>query len=280
MASECPASTSTSTETRISCYSKRSQEAANERLFTAIDGVIGKNTEWSEEQKDRLRRRFREVYKNSLHENCTVDGQSWAEAVDDADTTKEFEPVDLKKKGDAEQMAADLDSLIVVTVAKRKEFPPRLSQQLAKKLRCQHTAAEQHKPVIPKAIEDHSPILSVQDEKDISSHVTTFSDQVSVLSRLLPDLEDKAGRIYESLNIHASLATNKTQRVITQPAKNESKMAASLTPLRTQAEADETPTAIPQNDAAATKRQKLTAQIHNHPIKRYKSRPTDAVNPT
>ncbi|XP_022094683.1 kinetochore-associated protein NSL1 homolog [Acanthaster planci] len=269
-----------STETRISCCSKQSLDAAVEKVLCSIDRVIGKNSEWPEEQKERLRRRFREVYKSSLHENCCVDGQSWAEAID-ADTTKEFEPVDLKKKADAEQTAADLDALIVATVAKRKEFPPRLTQQLAKKLQCQHTATEQYKPVLPKPIEDPSPIISAEDEQDVSSRVTASSDQVSVLSRLLPDLEDKSGRIYESINIHASLAANKTQRVITKPSENESKMATSLTPLRAQAQDNETSTAHPQAaTASALKRQRLMAQVHNNKMKRYKARPANMGKPT
>ena len=54
-------SSASASETRISCFSKRSQDEANERVFSAINDVIGKNAIWSEEQRDRLRRRFREV---------------------------------------------------------------------------------------------------------------------------------------------------------------------------------------------------------------------------
>ncbi|XP_033640950.1 kinetochore-associated protein NSL1 homolog [Asterias rubens] len=263
-------SSASASETRISCFSKRSQDEANERVFSAINDVIGKNAIWSEEQRDRLRRRFREIYKSTLHENSTVDGQSWAEAADDLDTTKEFEPIDLKTKADAEEIATELDTLIVDTMGKRKVYPPRLTQQVAKKLRCLHTAVEQFKPVLEKAIEDHSPIVSLEDENSITTRASSASTQISTLSRLLPDLGEKSDRLQEAVNIHNSLASNKTYQTVTNPQKAESKMETSLAFLKAKIKADETPMAPLQDAEKVLKRQRLTAQLNDHPIKRYK----------
>ncbi len=47
-------------------------------------------------------------------------------------------------------------------------------------------------------------------------------------------------------------------------------METSLAILKAQIKADETPMALLQNAEKVLKRQRLTAQLNNHPIKRYK----------
>ena len=61
MATETGSDEKSRTETKISCGSKRSLDVANERIFSGVNDVIGKNTTWSEDQRERLQRRFHEV---------------------------------------------------------------------------------------------------------------------------------------------------------------------------------------------------------------------------
>ena len=57
---------------------------------------------------------------------------------------------------------------------------------------------------------------------------------------------------------------------MTNPQKAESKMETSLAFLKAKIKADETPMAPLQDAEKVLKRQRLTAQLNDHPIKRYK----------
>ena len=48
--------------------------------------------------------------------------------------------MDLEKQNHVQDMAGDLDNLLVDTTAKRKRYPQKITQQVAKRLQSQHVA--------------------------------------------------------------------------------------------------------------------------------------------
>ena len=52
----------------------------------------------------------------------------------------EFEAVNLERQNQVQEMACDLDTLLVDTTTKRSQYPRKITQKVAQRLQCQHEA--------------------------------------------------------------------------------------------------------------------------------------------
>ncbi|XP_054759578.2 kinetochore-associated protein NSL1 homolog [Lytechinus pictus] len=200
------------------------------------------------------------IYENTVHDNITVDGQTWSQSLEDGNTTKDYEAVDLELKKEVSTRTLELDELMVKTTAKRRTHPAKVSHEVTKRMKHLRYAVEKYKPVIqPVQIKDKELPKQVLDEE--SKRLQEAGCDISAISRDLPLLEDKASRLIEARQLRSSMKSNRIYKVISQPLTDESKMAASLTPLQHRL-ANETPSPI-----KPTPRHSLRAlKVQSHPI--------------
>ncbi|XP_041469820.1 kinetochore-associated protein NSL1 homolog [Lytechinus variegatus] len=244
---------------KISCCSKQAVSTAITTLLSSVNQHIDK-TKYNEEFREGLKQRFKEIYENTVHDNITVDGQTWSQSLEDGNTTKDYEAVDLELKKEVSTRTLELDELMVKTTAKRRTHPTKVSHEVTKRMKHLRHAVEKYKPVIqPVQIKDKELPKQVLDEE--SKRLQEAGCSISAISRDLPLLEDKASRLIEARQLRSSMKSNRIYKIISQPLTDESKMAASLTPLQHRL-ANETPSPIKQ-----TPRHSLRAlKVQSHPI--------------
>ncbi|XP_072031632.1 kinetochore-associated protein NSL1 homolog [Amphiura filiformis] len=269
MATSSEGENSGSRETKIPCGSKRSLEAASDLIFSTVNDVIGKNTLWSDDQKERLRRRFHEVYETAVHDNIEFDGQTWAdvEAHEDGESTQEFEAVNLERQNQVQDMAGDLDTLLVDTTTKRSQYPRKITQKVAQRLQCQHEAVVNHKPLLLTPIVESSSqdIVNTQDD-GVTERLTSAGQGIAAYTKELPFLEDKAVRLRQAIEMQNATSGTRTHHIISKPHPEENKLATSMTPLKRRL--DETPSS--SMDDKISRGQVPKKELRNHPIKKYK----------
>eukprot|EP00057_Strongylocentrotus_purpuratus_P029952 XP_780301.1 PREDICTED: uncharacterized protein LOC574812 [Strongylocentrotus purpuratus] len=260
------------TSRKISCCSKQAVETSITTLLSSVNQHIDK-TKYNEEFREGLKQRFKEIYENAVHDNISVEGQTWSQSLEDGNTTKDYEPVDVELKNEITSRTLELDELMVKTTAKRRTHPPKVAHEVNKRMKHLRHAVKQHKPVIP-LMQMNDKELPKQVLIEESKRLQESGDVISTISRDLPLLEDKASRLIEARQLRSSMQNNSIYKVISRPLTDESKMAASMTPLQHRL-ANETPSPI-----RLTARYNFRAlQVQSHSInKNFKVAASDEPN--
>ncbi|XP_072169342.1 uncharacterized protein [Diadema setosum] len=229
-------------------------------VISTIQLVLEKN-EYEDDFRERIKQRFKEVYENALHYNVSVEGQTWSQAMEEGNVTKDYEPVDVELRKDVDAKALRLDELLVETTAKRREMPPKITQEITKRMEHLRHSAEQYTPVMNELEVDTSSFPSQVLSND-ARLLEESGEAVARLSRDLPLLEDKASRLHEAHEMKSSMHGSRVYKVLSHPLEEESKMAVSMTPLRRRL-ADETPSPLIKPSARYAFR---ALKVQNHPI--------------
>ncbi|KAJ8308172.1 hypothetical protein KUTeg_013046 [Tegillarca granosa] len=119
---------------KIECRSKRAVCNIVETIGGRALSVIKDFKELKEDEQERVKQRFKEIYETAVYQNVLIDGQNLCDLKNhDADETTEYEPIDLeKKKYINDTMVGKLDDAIVRTAQKRKHYPIKYKNKLKK----------------------------------------------------------------------------------------------------------------------------------------------------
>ncbi|XP_046575691.1 uncharacterized protein LOC124283715 [Haliotis rubra] len=113
---------------KIECRSKRTVSSIVTAINEHIENIVSGNPDASEEDKERCRLRFREIYETAIQQNILIDGEECSLA-DTHNETSEFEPVDVDKRNYINnELVPNFDSAIV-RVARKRKFHPRFCEE-------------------------------------------------------------------------------------------------------------------------------------------------------
>ncbi|XP_013410742.1 uncharacterized protein LOC106173943 [Lingula anatina] len=113
---------------KISCVSSKCVDEIISAVNDETRKIISKNVDWTDEQKERLRQRFTEIYANAFNVNIQIDYQSNSEAA-----TDELEPINLDRRNYVNTtLLPALDQVIKRTTRSRKHCPLLCTQYLCR----------------------------------------------------------------------------------------------------------------------------------------------------
>ncbi|XP_033110846.1 kinetochore-associated protein NSL1 homolog [Anneissia japonica] len=250
---------------QILCHNKRSVKHAICAVCSAVSKAIADSSQLNDDQKERLTKRFIEMYETTQHENILIDGQTWSNVGEETpDKAQEYDPIDVKRRREVEELAITLDAQIVTTTSKRKNFPKAVSQQVARKLMSEHAALEEYHPT-PEANVDEEIKFSLSQASDSIVNAKLKESAEGILScvKTIPSLEEKCERVNLALNSYYKVQESKTSQVIDKPSRGESVMASSMRELTSRI-TTETPSPIKRKSNVTD--ETYVKRLKNHPI--------------
>eukprot|EP00914_Ancora_sagittata_P000590 GHVO01001543.1.p1 GENE.GHVO01001543.1~~GHVO01001543.1.p1 ORF type:complete len:192 (+),score=29.90 GHVO01001543.1:78-653(+) len=109
-------------------------EIEDRSISNEIDSRVGGHfksivdtMEWDEDSKRKVLQQFKQMYREALHENITVNGQSWKESEDSKSESKQKN----RKKYLNTQLVPEANEAMVEVAKQRKTFPFLCGKELA-----------------------------------------------------------------------------------------------------------------------------------------------------
>ncbi|XP_071961947.1 uncharacterized protein [Antedon mediterranea] len=249
----------------ILCYNQRSVKHATDAVCSAVGRAIEDSRELNDDQKERLTKRFIEIYENTQHENILIDGQVWGKVDENAlEKTKKFDAINIKRRQEVEELIVTTDTQTVTTTKKRKTYPKAITVQIAKKLMSEHATLEEYQPTPEVNIDNEIKNSLIKSTDEINNEKLQESAHcIHSCTKTIPTLEAKCERVHQTLCSYYKIKDSKTNKIITKPSPGESSMATSITQLRSRV-SDETPSPIKRKGNSSDKMN--IKKIQNHPI--------------